>query len=45
LNALRFALIRDLGRAFDEVAAGDARALLITGAGTKAFCAGPISGS
>ena len=33
-------LIRDLGRAFDEVAAGDARALLITGAGTKAFCAG-----
>ncbi len=40
LNALSFALIRDLGRAFDEVAAGDARALLITGAGAKAFCAG-----
>jgi enoyl-CoA hydratase len=40
LNALSFALIADLGRAFDEVAAGDARALLITGAGTKAFCAG-----
>ncbi len=40
LNALSFALIRDLGRAFDEVAAGDARALLIIGAGTKAFCAG-----
>ena len=40
LNALSFALIRDLGRAFDEVAASDARALLITGAGTKAFCAG-----
>jgi len=40
LNALSFALIRDLGKAFDEVAAGDARALLITGAGTKAFCAG-----
>ena len=40
LNALSFALIRDLGRAFDEVAAGDARALLITGAGGKAFCAG-----
>jgi enoyl-CoA hydratase len=40
LNALSFALIRDLGRALDEVAAGDARALLITGAGTKAFCAG-----
>jgi enoyl-CoA hydratase len=40
LNALSFALIRDLGRAFDEVAAGDARALLIIGAGSKAFCAG-----
>jgi enoyl-CoA hydratase len=40
LNALSFALIRDLGRVFDEVAASDARALLITGAGTKAFCAG-----
>lgn len=40
LNALSFALIRDLGNALDEVAAGDARALLITGAGTKAFCAG-----
>ncbi len=40
LNALSFALIRDLGRAFDEVAAGGARALLITGAGSKAFCAG-----
>jgi len=40
LNALSFELIRELGRAFDEVAASDARALLITGAGTKAFCAG-----
>ena len=40
LNALSFALIRDLARAFDEVAASDARALLITGAGTRAFCAG-----
>ena len=40
LNALSFALIRDLGRALDEVAASDARALLITGAGAKAFCAG-----
>ncbi len=40
LNALSFALIADLGRAFDEVAKSDARALLITGAGTKAFCAG-----
>lgn len=40
LNALSFALIADLGRAFDEVARSDARALLITGAGEKAFCAG-----
>jgi len=40
LNALSFASIRELGRAFDEVATGNARALLITGAGAKAFCAG-----
>jgi len=40
LNALSFSLIQDLGRAFDEAAAGDARALLVTGAGDKAFCAG-----
>ena len=40
LNALSFALIHDLGAAFDSVAAGDARALIITGAGAKAFCAG-----
>jgi enoyl-CoA hydratase len=40
LNALSFALIRELGRKFDEVAGGNARALLITGAGAKAFCAG-----
>jgi enoyl-CoA hydratase len=40
LNALSFSLIADLRRAFEEVAKSDARALLITGAGTKAFCAG-----
>jgi len=40
LNALSFSLLRDLGAALDEVAASDARALLITGAGDKAFCAG-----
>src|SRR3954471_24691677 len=40
LNALSFALIAELGRKFDEVAKSDARALLITGAGTKALCAG-----
>ncbi len=40
LNALSFKLVEDLARALDEVAAGDARALLVTGAGDKAFCAG-----
>ena len=40
LNALSFATIDELSRKFDEAAGSDARALLITGAGTKAFCAG-----
>lgn len=40
LNALSFKIIEDIGRAFDEVAKSKARALIITGAGTKAFCAG-----
>jgi enoyl-CoA hydratase len=40
LNALSFSIIADIGRAIDEVAAGDARALIVTGAGPKAFCAG-----
>ena len=41
LNALSFAIIRDIGAAFDEVAAMEGvRALLITGAGEKSFCAG-----
>jgi enoyl-CoA hydratase len=40
LNALSFGVVRDLARLFDEVAASKARALLITGAGSKAFCAG-----
>jgi enoyl-CoA hydratase len=40
LNALSFKLVGDLSRAIDEVAAGNARALLVTGAGEKAFCAG-----
>src|SRR4051794_893378 len=40
LNALSFALICDLGRAFEKVGRSDARALLVTGAGQKAFCAG-----
>jgi enoyl-CoA hydratase len=40
LNALSFALIADFAAAVDTVAASDARALIITGAGEKAFCAG-----
>lgn len=41
LNALSFSIIRDIGAALDEVAGMDGvRALLITGAGEKAFCAG-----
>jgi len=40
LNALNFELLRDLGATLDQVAGGDARALLVTGAGDRAFCAG-----
>jgi len=40
LNALSFAIIVAIGRLLDEVAASDARVLLVTGAGPKAFCAG-----
>ena len=39
-NALSFKLVGDLSAAIDEAAASDARTLLITGAGEKAFCAG-----
>ncbi len=40
LNALNGSVLREFALALDEVEKGDARALLITGAGTKAFCAG-----
>ena len=40
LNALNFELLRDLGAALDQIAGGNARALLVTGAGERAFCAG-----
>ncbi len=40
LNALNFELLRDLDAALDQVAGGDARALFVTGAGDRAFCAG-----
>lgn len=41
LNALSFDILKQIGEAIDEVdAMTDVRALLITGAGDKAFCAG-----
>jgi enoyl-CoA hydratase len=40
LNALSFAILRDIASAIDEVASWKVRSLLITGAGEKAFCAG-----
>ncbi len=40
LNALSFSLIQDLGEKIDEAGDSGARALLITGAGEKSFCAG-----
>lgn len=40
LNALSVQVVKDIGEAIDKAAASDARALLITGAGEKAFCAG-----
>ncbi|WP_375457877.1 enoyl-CoA hydratase/isomerase family protein [uncultured Enterovirga sp.] len=40
LNALSFAILDEIGAALDEVARSDARALVVTGAGPKAFCAG-----
>jgi enoyl-CoA hydratase len=40
LNALSFALIQEIGQAIDQAAQSSARALIITGAGERAFCAG-----
>ena len=40
LNALSFEFLRQIGDVFDEVSASKARALVITGAGSRAFCAG-----
>ncbi len=40
LNALNFSLIDRFSKLIDEVASMDVRGLLITGAGSKAFCAG-----
>ena len=40
LNALSREVLRQIAAAFDEVAQSKARALIVTGAGPKAFCAG-----
>ena len=40
LNALSFEILAELGERFDEVAASDARVLVVVGEGERAFCAG-----
>lgn len=40
LNALRFSMIDDIAKALDCIERSTARALIVTGAGDKAFCAG-----
>jgi enoyl-CoA hydratase len=40
LNALSFEILRDIAKALDEAAVWKVRALIVTGAGEKAFCAG-----
>ena len=40
LNALSFEVVGEIGNAIDEAAASDARVIIFTGAGEKAFCAG-----
>jgi enoyl-CoA hydratase len=40
LNALSFSILGRLGEVFDDVAASDARVLIVVGAGDRAFCAG-----
>ena len=40
LNALSFAILGEIGAAIDEAAKSSVRALIVTGAGPKAFCAG-----
>jgi enoyl-CoA hydratase len=40
LNALSFAILDEIGAAIDHAGRSKARALIVTGAGPKAFCAG-----
>ena len=45
LNAMSRAMMADLGRTWDELERGSCRAIVLTGAGARAFCAGAdISG-
>ncbi len=39
-NAIGSRIVEELGMALDEVEGGDARALILTGAGDRAFCSG-----
>jgi len=40
LNALSFSILGEIGAAIDQAGRSKARALIVTGAGPKAFCAG-----
>lgn len=40
LNALSFQILGDIAEALEQVGGSNARALIVTGAGDKAFCAG-----
>ncbi|MCR6736882.1 MAG: enoyl-CoA hydratase-related protein [Afipia sp.] len=40
LNALSFSILKEISAAIDEVSGWNVRALVVTGAGEKAFCAG-----
>ena len=40
LNALSFEVVAEIARHIEAAEASDARALVVTGAGTRAFCAG-----
>ncbi|BCG04194.1 enoyl-CoA hydratase (plasmid) [Paraburkholderia sp. PGU19] len=40
LNALSFDVLKEISDAIDQVAVSDARVLVVTGSGEKAFCAG-----
>src|SRR5882724_1838921 len=45
LNAMTRSMMAELGRVWDELARGDCRCIVLTGAGERAFCAGAdISG-